>query len=151
MVRRGLGPRADRGRRQGRPPRHRHPHQARRPPVGDAPKQQVTLRLPRQVIEHFKAGGAGWQTRIGEVLERHASGTSGEHERSSRVAEPRSTYMVDDLKNRGPADRSRVNVNEDWELRYWTGQFGCTADQLRNAVRQVGPMRADVERHLRSG
>jgi uncharacterized protein (DUF4415 family) len=43
-----------------------------RPPVGDAPKQQVTLRLPRQVIEHFKAGGAGWQTRISEVLERHA-------------------------------------------------------------------------------
>lgn len=42
-----------------------------RPPVGDAPKQQVTLRLPAQVIEHFKAGGAGWQTRIGEVLERH--------------------------------------------------------------------------------
>jgi uncharacterized protein (DUF4415 family) len=43
-----------------------------RPPVGDAPKQQVTLRLPRQVIEHFKAGGAGWQTRISDVLERHA-------------------------------------------------------------------------------
>jgi uncharacterized protein (DUF4415 family) len=42
-----------------------------RPPVGDAPKQQVTLRLPRGVIDHFKAGGAGWQTRIGEVLERH--------------------------------------------------------------------------------
>ena len=42
-----------------------------RPPVGDAPKQQVTLRLPRAVIEHFKAGGAGWQTRIGEALERH--------------------------------------------------------------------------------
>ena len=43
-----------------------------RPPVGDAPKQQVTLRLPRHVIDHFKAGGAGWQTRIGEVLKRHA-------------------------------------------------------------------------------
>lgn len=43
-----------------------------RPPVGDAPKQQVTLRLPRSVIAHFKAGGAGWQTRIGEVLERYA-------------------------------------------------------------------------------
>jgi uncharacterized protein (DUF4415 family) len=42
-----------------------------RPPVGDAPKQQVTLRLPRAVIEHFKSGGAGWQTRISEALERH--------------------------------------------------------------------------------
>ena len=43
-----------------------------RPPVGDEPKQQVTLRLPRDVIGHFKAGGPGWQTRIGEVLQRHA-------------------------------------------------------------------------------
>ena len=44
-----------------------------RPPVGVAPKQQVTLRLPRPVIDHFKAGGAGWQTRIGDVLERHVN------------------------------------------------------------------------------
>ena len=43
-----------------------------RPPVGDEPKQQVTLRLSREVIGHFKAGGPGWQTRIGEVLQRHA-------------------------------------------------------------------------------
>lgn len=43
-----------------------------RPPLGDAPKQQVTLRLPRTVLDHFKAGGAGWQTRISEVLEREA-------------------------------------------------------------------------------
>lgn len=40
-----------------------------RPPVGTEPKQQVTLRLPRQVIEHFKATGGGWQTRISEALE----------------------------------------------------------------------------------
>ena len=45
---------------------------AGRPPVGDAPKQQVTLRLPREVLAFFKAGGPGWQTRIGEVLLRHA-------------------------------------------------------------------------------
>ena len=45
-----------------------------RPPIGDAPKQQVTLRLPREVIDHFKAGGAGWQTRIGAVLAAYARG-----------------------------------------------------------------------------
>lgn len=42
-----------------------------RPPVGDQPKQQVTLRLPAEVIAFFKAGGPGWQTRLGEVLERY--------------------------------------------------------------------------------
>ena len=43
-----------------------------RPPIGDKPKQQVTLRLPVEVIAYFKAGGAGWQTRVGEVLKLHA-------------------------------------------------------------------------------
>jgi uncharacterized protein (DUF4415 family) len=43
-----------------------------RPPMGDQAKQQVTLRLPRDVLGHFKAEGPGWQTRIGEVLARYA-------------------------------------------------------------------------------
>ena len=32
------------------------------------PKQQVTLRLDRDVIEKFRATGAGWQSRINEAL-----------------------------------------------------------------------------------
>ena len=44
-----------------------------RPPVGAQPKQQVTLRLPRQVIDYFRSTGSGWQTRISEVLERHVA------------------------------------------------------------------------------
>lgn len=32
------------------------------------PKQQVTLRLDKIVLETFKASGAGWQTRINEEL-----------------------------------------------------------------------------------
>jgi uncharacterized protein (DUF4415 family) len=35
-------------------------------------RQQVTLRIPRDVIEHFKSGGPGWQTRAIAVLERAA-------------------------------------------------------------------------------
>jgi hypothetical protein len=46
--------------------------------------------------------------------------------------------MSDDLKNRGPADASRVNVNEEWELRYWTEKFGVSAEQLKLAVRAAG-------------
>lgn len=44
-----------------------------RPPIGDQPKQQVTLRLPAEVVAYFKAGGTGWQTRIGDVLMRHTA------------------------------------------------------------------------------
>ena len=37
-------------------------------PKLDSPKQQVTLRLDADVLDHFKAGGAGWQTEINAVL-----------------------------------------------------------------------------------
>ncbi len=56
--------------------------------------------------------------------------------------------MSDDLKNRGQADRLRVNVNEDHEVRYWCGKFGCTEAQLREAVKAVGVMAADVGANL---
>jgi hypothetical protein len=56
--------------------------------------------------------------------------------------------MSDDLKNRGPADRARVNVNEDWEVRWWTKELECTEAQLRAAVKAAGPMVKDVRAHL---
>jgi uncharacterized protein (DUF4415 family) len=42
-------------------------------PKSASPKQQVTLRLDRDVLERFRAGGAGWQSRINEAL-RQAAG-----------------------------------------------------------------------------
>ena len=42
-------------------------------PRKENPKAQVTLRLDAEVIEHFKSGGAGWQTRINAVLKRAAA------------------------------------------------------------------------------
>lgn len=53
-----------------------------RPPIGDQPKEQVTLRLAPDVIRYFKEAGSGWQTRLNSVLERHVSGTLREHARS---------------------------------------------------------------------
>jgi uncharacterized protein (DUF4415 family) len=37
-------------------------------PKLDAPKQQVTLRLDADVLDHFKEGGGGWQTAINDTL-----------------------------------------------------------------------------------
>ncbi|RBP09123.1 BrnA antitoxin of type II toxin-antitoxin system [Roseiarcus fermentans] len=37
-------------------------------------KVSVTLRLDRDVVERFKATGAGWQTRINAALKRAKSG-----------------------------------------------------------------------------
>lgn len=59
--------------------------------------------------------------------------------------------MADDLSKRGQQDRSRVNVNEAHEVAYWTQRFGCSKDQLENAVRQVGVDASRVEAFLKSG
>ncbi len=56
--------------------------------------------------------------------------------------------MVDDLDKRGPADRQRINVNEDWEVTWWCRKFGVTEAQLRAAVKAVGVMAKDVARYL---
>jgi len=59
--------------------------------------------------------------------------------------------MSDNKQKRGPADASRINVNEDYELRYWTGKFGVTPGELVTAVKKVGPMATDVKKALRGG
>ena len=38
-----------------------------RPPSAN-PKVSTTIRLSRDVVEHFKADGRGWQTRIDDAL-----------------------------------------------------------------------------------
>jgi uncharacterized protein (DUF4415 family) len=37
-------------------------------PLPEGNKRQVTIRLDPQVVEHFKRGGRGWQSRINAVL-----------------------------------------------------------------------------------
>ena len=57
--------------------------------------------------------------------------------------------MSDDLSNRGPQDRSRINVNEPHELRYWTQELGVSESELQAAVKAVGPSATAVREHLR--
>ena len=38
-----------------------------RPPVAN-PKVSTTIRLSKEVLDHFKSDGRGWQTRIDEAL-----------------------------------------------------------------------------------
>jgi len=56
--------------------------------------------------------------------------------------------MTDDKKKTGSPDRDRINVNEDYEVQYWTKTLDITAAQLREAVKAVGPTSAAVREHL---
>lgn len=47
-----------------------------RPPLGSRPKKQVTLRIDYEVVEAFRAEGAGWQSRINDVLRKAVTARS---------------------------------------------------------------------------
>jgi hypothetical protein len=57
--------------------------------------------------------------------------------------------MADNLTDRGPADRARINLHEDYELRYWTKQLGVSEERLRAAVAAAGSSADAVREHLR--
>jgi len=56
--------------------------------------------------------------------------------------------MSDNLNNRGPQDRSRINLHEKWEVEYWTKELGINEEELAQAVKQAGSSAAAVRRHL---
>ncbi len=56
--------------------------------------------------------------------------------------------MADNLQNAGPQDRSRINVNEDWEVQYWTKELGVSKQRLTELVREVGTSSSAVREKL---
>lgn len=56
--------------------------------------------------------------------------------------------MADDKTDRGPQDRGRINLSEDYEIRYWAKKFGVTEEDLKRAVLRAGPSAAAVAREL---
>jgi hypothetical protein len=57
--------------------------------------------------------------------------------------------MVDDKNKTGKADRDRINVDEEYELKDWSKKLHVTPEQLTAAVAAVGPMAEDVRRYLK--
>jgi hypothetical protein len=56
--------------------------------------------------------------------------------------------MPDDLSNRGPQDRSRISLEEEHEVRYWTQALGISREELERTVRSVGHSAEAVKRAL---
>jgi Protein of unknown function (DUF3606) len=55
---------------------------------------------------------------------------------------------MDDLKNRAQPDRSKINMHEAHEVKYWSHQLGVSKDELRKAVEKVGNSAAAVRKEL---
>lgn len=57
--------------------------------------------------------------------------------------------MSDDKDERGPQDSSRVAMDEDYEVRYWTKKFDVSREELQKAVDAVGNSAGAVEKRLK--
>lgn len=56
--------------------------------------------------------------------------------------------MADNRALRDPKDRTRINLNEQREVRYWTTEFDVDEETLRDAVDQFGPIAQTVREAL---
>jgi hypothetical protein len=50
----------------------------------------------------------------------------------------------------GVGNRSFINVNDDYELKYWVQVFDVTEAQLTSAVKAVGTNSDEVSKYIRS-
>ena len=55
---------------------------------------------------------------------------------------------MDDLKKKGAADRSKINMHEAWEIDHWTKELGVSKDRLQRVVNKVGNSAAAVRKEL---
>jgi hypothetical protein len=56
---------------------------------------------------------------------------------------------MDSLTKKDQRDRSKVNMHEDFEVKYWTKELGVSREELQKAVDKVGNSAAAVRKELR--
>jgi hypothetical protein len=56
---------------------------------------------------------------------------------------------MDNKNNVGAPDRDRININENYEVEYWTKTLGISADELKKAVKSAGTSADAVRQHLK--
>jgi hypothetical protein len=53
--------------------------------------------------------------------------------------------MADDSAKRGPAERRRATLRQDYEVRYLTEKYGLSPDQVELLIEQHGNHRAKLD------
>jgi hypothetical protein len=57
--------------------------------------------------------------------------------------------MTDDRKRSGPPDSRRINLDQDYEVRYWTKELNVSTERLREAVKAAGTSVEAVRQYLK--
>ena len=55
---------------------------------------------------------------------------------------------MDNLTKRDRPDRGKINISEDFEVKYWLKALGVSRDELQRAVDKVGNSAAAVRKEL---
>jgi Protein of unknown function (DUF3606) len=56
--------------------------------------------------------------------------------------------IVPDDKTKTARDRRKIDLSQDYELRYWCAKFGVSEDKLHAAIERVGTNADEVAREL---
>jgi len=56
--------------------------------------------------------------------------------------------MSDDKTKRGGPDRSKINMSEEYEVKYWAKELGVSRDELQKVIDKVGNSAAIVRKEL---
>ena len=57
-------------------------------------------------------------------------------------------FAMDHLTRRDTPDRSKINMHQRWEVKYWTRELGVSHAELQKAVEKVGNSAAAVRKEL---
>jgi hypothetical protein len=57
-------------------------------------------------------------------------------------------WDMDNLVKKRQPDRSRINLSENYEVRYWTKHLGVSREDLVKAVEKVGNSASAVRKEL---
>jgi predicted double-glycine peptidase len=52
--------------------------------------------------------------------------------------------------NKASRDRSKISIQDDYELKYWARHFGVSQEDLRRAIEKVGNSAASVRKELQT-
>jgi 3-oxoacyl-[acyl-carrier-protein] synthase III len=55
---------------------------------------------------------------------------------------------MDNLTRKDQRDRSKINMHEDFEVKYWTHALGISREKLQQIVDKVGNSAAAVRKEL---
>ena len=55
---------------------------------------------------------------------------------------------MDHLTRRDTPDRSKINMHQRWEVKYWTRELGVSNAELQKAIDKVGNSAAAVRKEL---